>query len=130
MNNSLTGNIVIDPTPYEKILRDLSDRCAGLQAENIQMRSALEKIESPNIGGVHGMIIADMGFQHFAQHTASEVLRLKSAHAAHLARRLELMETLVDQIKCIFKNGSNKYVPILETLKEFDEWDAKYRESE
>lgn len=39
-----------------------------------QLEAALWKITTPDMAGVQGMIICDMGFQHFAEYTARRAL--------------------------------------------------------
>lgn len=53
----------------------LENLVKSLCSEKQKMIEALNKIKSPDFGGVHGMIISDMGFQHFAQHTADSILK-------------------------------------------------------
>ncbi len=67
-------------TALESKLEELKNYCGEITCNSIDLESklkeavaALEMIAKPDMGGIQGVIIGDMGFTHFAKHIAAEV---------------------------------------------------------
>lgn len=87
---------------------NLTQELDQLQAENLQMREVLKTIA----------LRVCVGTEFCPCCIAEEAIHL--THTAHLARKIELMEKAVEQIR----KPSNR-LDILAALKEFDEHEAK-----
>lgn len=95
-------------------LTEISASCRALEEENARLVEAIQKIHKPDYAGVDGMIIADMGFQHFAQTTCKLVLE-KTPETTKLLAIREAEQTALKSatqlMKCVneFEDSSLSY---------------------